>query len=84
MAALYTAGVHGSTLTAIAAWKEILLAAALARVLRDALRDRTLPFRPGAVDWLALAYGGLVVVYAFVPQSALGGGASTLYEARKR
>ena len=73
MAALYAAGVRGSTLTAIAAWKEILLAVALARVIRDALRDRALPFRPGAADVLALAYGALVVVYAVIPQSALGG-----------
>jgi O-Antigen ligase len=73
MAALYAAGVRGSTLTAIAAWKEILLAVALARVIRDALRDRALPFRPGVADALALAYGALVVVYAFIPQSALGG-----------
>lgn len=73
MAALYAAGVRGSTLTAIAAWKEILLAVALARVIRDALRARALPFRPMLVDWLALAYGALVVVYAIVPQSALDG-----------
>jgi O-Antigen ligase len=76
MAALYAAGVRGSTLTAIAAWKEILLAVALARVIRDALRDRALPFRPGAADWLAVAYGALVVVYALIPQSALGGAAT--------
>jgi hypothetical protein len=75
MAALYAAGVRGSTLTAIAAWKEILLAVALARVIRSALRDRALPFRPGAADALALAYGALVVIYAVIPQSALGGGA---------
>jgi hypothetical protein len=36
MAALYAAGVRGTTLTAITAWKEILLAVALARVGRDA------------------------------------------------
>ncbi len=75
MAALYAAGVRGGTLTAIAAWKEILLAVALARVIQTALREHRLPFRPGVVDWLALAYGALVVVYAVVPQSALGGGA---------
>jgi len=75
MAALYAGGVRGSTLTAIAAWKEILLAVALARVIRDSAAARRLPFRPGVVDWLALAYGLLVVVYALVPQSALGGGA---------
>jgi len=73
MAALYSAGVRGSTLTAIAAWKEILLVVALARVIRDSAAERRLPFRPGAADWLALAYGLLVVVYALVPQSALGG-----------
>jgi O-Antigen ligase len=73
MAALYAAGVRGSTLTAIAAWKEILLAVALLRILRDAVRERRLPFRPGAVDWLALAYALVVVAYALVPQSALDG-----------
>jgi O-Antigen ligase len=73
MAALYSAGVRGSTLTAIAAWKEILLVVALARVIQQAVRDRVLPFRPGIVDALALAYGVLVLVYALVPQSALGG-----------
>jgi hypothetical protein len=75
MAALYAAGVRGSTLTAISAWKEILLAVALARVILHGVRRRRLPFRPGAADWLALAFGVLAVVYALVPQSALGGGA---------
>ena len=75
MASLYAAGVRGSTLTAIAAWKEILLTVGLARVARDALRERRLPFRPGASDLLALAFGALVVVYAFIPQSALDGNA---------
>jgi hypothetical protein len=75
MAALYAAGVRGSTLTAIAAWKEILLVVALARVIRDSAVERRLPFRPRAVDWLALAYGALVVLYALIPQSALGGAA---------
>ncbi|HUZ98765.1 MAG TPA: O-antigen ligase family protein [Gaiellaceae bacterium] len=73
MAALYASGIHGSTLTAIAAWKEILLAVALARVIRDARQERALPFRPMLVDWLALAYGALVVLYAVIPQSALDG-----------
>ena len=73
MAALYAAGVRGATLTAIAAWKEILLAVALARVLLDAGRARRLPFRPAVVDWLALAYAAVVVVYALVPQSTLDG-----------
>jgi hypothetical protein len=73
MASLYAAVVHGAALTAITAWKEILLAVALARVARDGVRARALPFRPGAVDALALAFALLAVAYAFVPQAALGG-----------
>ena len=73
LAALYAAGVHGTTLTAIAAWKEILLAVALAHVGLDAWRARRLPFRFGLADWLALGFGALVVLYALIPQSALGG-----------
>jgi hypothetical protein len=73
MAGLYAAGVRGATLTLIAAWKEILLTVALLRVARDAVRARALPFRPGVADALALAFGVLVVAYALVPQSALGG-----------
>ncbi|MDX6504599.1 MAG: hypothetical protein QOE29_1724 [Gaiellaceae bacterium] len=73
LAALYAAGVRGSTLTAIAAWKEILLAVALAHAGLDAWRARRLPFRFGVADWLALAFGALVVLYALIPQSALDG-----------
>ena len=75
MAALYSAGVRGSTLTAITAWKEILLAVALLRVASDAWRARSLAFRWGLTDSLALAFGALCVVYALIPQSTLGGGA---------
>ena len=75
MAALYGAGIRGSALTAIQAWKEILLAVAFARVGLVAVRARRLPFRPGLVDALAVAFGALVCVYAVVPQSALGGSA---------
>ena len=77
MAALYTAGVRGSTLTAIAAWKEILIAVALAHVALGAARERRLPFRPQLADWLALAFGALACVYALIPQSTLGGHAGT-------
>ena len=73
LAALYAAGVRGSTLTAIAAWKEILLAVALAHVGLDAWRARRLPFQFGVADWLALGFGALVVLYALIPQSGLGG-----------
>jgi O-Antigen ligase len=75
MAALYGAGIRGSALTAIQAWKEILLAVAFARVTADAVRERRLPFRPGLVDVLALAFGALVCLYAVIPQSALDGSA---------
>jgi hypothetical protein len=75
MAALYGGGIRGSALTAIQAWKEILLAVAFARVALDAVRARRLPFRPGWVDALALAFGALVCVYAVLPQDSLGGSA---------
>jgi hypothetical protein len=73
MAGLYGLGVRGHALTVIAAWKEVLLAVALARVGLDAWRARRFPFRPGAIDALALAFAGLVLAYALIPQNALGG-----------
>lgn len=85
VALLYGAGVRGGALEAIQAWKEILLAVALARVAWGALRGRRLPFRPGLVDALALGFAAIVVLYAVIPQSVLGGGAgakATLYGLR--
>jgi len=73
MAGLHSAGVRGASLTLIQAWKELLLAVAAASVARRAWRARRLPFQPGAVDVLALAFAVLVVVYALVPQDVLGG-----------
>jgi hypothetical protein len=73
MSLLYGGGVRGHALDAIQAWKEILLAAALLSVLGDSLLLRRLPFRPTWVDGLALAYAAIVVLYALIPQSALGG-----------
>jgi hypothetical protein len=75
MAALYGAGVRGSALTLVQAWKEILLAAALASVGVVALRERRLPFRVHPVDLLAFAFGLLVCLYAVLPQSWLDGSA---------
>jgi hypothetical protein len=75
MAGLYAIGVRGRPLTLIAAWKEVLLAVGLASVAVAAARVRRLPFRPGAVDALALLFGGLVVVYALIPQDWLDGNA---------
>jgi hypothetical protein len=77
MAALFSAGVDGAALTAIQAWKETLLAVALARVSVDVRRERRLPFRPAPVDLLALGFAVLVVVYALLPQDLLGGDAGT-------
>lgn len=73
MSLLYGGGVRGHALDAIQAWKEILLVAALASVAVAAVRARRLPFRFHLVDWLAVAYAAIVVLYAILPQSALGG-----------
>jgi hypothetical protein len=75
MAALYGAGVRGGALTALQAWKEILLGVALSRVSVDALRARRLAFRIHPVDVLALAFAAVVCVYAVLPQGWLDGSA---------
>jgi len=82
MSLLWRAGVRGGALTVVAAWKDVLLLAALVLVIW--LR-RGLPFKSTPSDWLALAFGVLVVLYGLVPQSWLGGGAThrgVLYAAR--
>ena len=71
MALLWQAGVRDTALDAVSAWKDVLLLAAL--VL--ALAAGSIPQLFWA-DRLALAYGGLVVVYALAPQSWLGGDAT--------
>ncbi len=84
MSQLWRAGVRGSALSAVAAWKDVLLLAALALVV-EARRRQARPLRLELVDWLALAFGALVVLYGLVPQSWLGGGAThkgVLYAAR--
>jgi len=73
MAELYAAGVRGTALDVVSAWKEALLALALMLVLRA---RGSLRFAPAPIDWLALAYGALVVLYASLPQHWLGGGAT--------
>jgi len=75
MAGLYGAGVRGGALTALQAWKEILLGVALARVSLDAARARRLAFRIRAVDVLAFAFAVVVCLYAVLPQSWLDGSA---------
>lgn len=74
MALLWDAGVRGLALDAVSAWKEVLLAAALAAIV---WRRRGIPFKSTSADWLAVAYAAFVVVYALVPQDWLGGEAST-------
>jgi hypothetical protein len=73
MAALYGAGIRGGTLTALQAWKELLLAVALARVALEVLRTRRLAFRVHPADVLAVVFAALVFLYAVLPQHWLGG-----------
>src|SRR3954470_4910835 len=73
MAALYGAGIRGGALTALQAWKEILLGVALARVFTDAVRARRLAFGVRSVDVVAFAYALLVCLYTVLPQSWLDG-----------
>ena len=74
-AALYGAGVRDGALTAIQAWKEILLAVTVMRLAWTGVRRRALPFAPHIADALALAYALLVCLYALIPQHVLGGAA---------
>ena len=73
MAELWDLGVRGAALDVVAAWKDVLLAAALAAALWGA---RTVPLSLWA-DRLALAFAAVVVVYWLLPQSWLGGEATT-------
>jgi hypothetical protein len=81
MSQLWRAGMRGTSLTVIAAWKDVLLLVALAL----AVWARGVPRPASAADWLALAFGAFVVVYGLLPQSLLDGGAThrgVLYAAR--
>jgi hypothetical protein len=82
MSLLWRAGVRGGELTAVSAWKDVLLLWALLLVVA-ARRGR--PFRASPADRLAFAFGAFVVLYGVLPQSWLGGGAThkgVLYAAR--
>jgi hypothetical protein len=82
MAELWELGVRGLALDVVSAWKEVVLVVALALVVRA---RRGIPFAATWCDWLALAFGALVVLYALIPQGWLGGDASArgvLYGAR--
>ncbi len=72
MALAWDAGVRGTALDVVAAWKDVLLVAALAAALWGAGR---IPLDHWA-DRLALAYAGVVVVWWLLPQAWLGGEAT--------
>ena len=72
MAELWDAGIRGNSLDVVAAWKDVLLAAALVVALVSA---RSLPVNLWA-DRLALLYAAFVLVYWVLPQSWLDGAAT--------
>jgi hypothetical protein len=73
MSQLWRADVRGGVLSAISAWKDVLLLVALVLLV---LARRRLPRPATAADWLALAFAAFVVLYGVIPQSVLGGGAT--------
>jgi O-Antigen ligase len=73
MAELWGQGVRGTALDFVSAWKEVLL---LVAFLVLAWKVRTLPALTVA-DVFAAAYVVALVVYAVLPQSWLGGSATT-------
>jgi hypothetical protein len=73
MAELWDLGVRGAALDIAAAWKDVLLAGALAAAVWG---SRSLPTSLWA-DRLALAFAGLVLLYWLLPQSWLDGGATS-------
>jgi hypothetical protein len=73
MAQLWDLGVRGTTLDVVAAWKEALLLVALLVV---AWNVRHVP-AVKAADVLAASYAVVIVIYYFIPQDTLGGGATT-------
>ena len=74
MATLWELGVRDLALDVLAAWKEVLLAVALGVVV---WRQRGIPFKASAPDYLALLYAAFVLLYALIPQDWLGGDASS-------
>jgi hypothetical protein len=72
MALLWQTGVRETALDVVAAWKDVLLLAAVVLALAAAGSIPDL----GWPDRLALAYGAIVVVYWLVPQSWLDGDAT--------
>jgi hypothetical protein len=75
MAQLWQLGVRGNALDVVAAWKEVLLLAALLFVAWH-VHARRLP-AVKAADVLALSYAAVIVVYWLIPQDTLGGEATS-------
>jgi len=75
MALLWQAGVRGTALDVVAAWKDVLLFAAILAALAALAAAGSIP-RLLWADRFAVAYGGILVVYWLVPQSWLGGDAT--------
>ena len=73
MAQLWDLGVRGTSLDAVAAWKEVLL---LVAVVVVAWKVRRLP-AARAADVLAATYAIVIVVYWLLPQGWLDGEATT-------
>ena len=72
MSLLFGAGIEGTALDVVAAWKDVLLLAALAVAL---VASRSIPHRLWA-DRLAFAYTALVLLYWILPQDWLDGEAT--------
>jgi hypothetical protein len=74
MAELWAAGIRGTALDVVSAWKELLLALGILVVLRG--RGWSWRFHPTVVDWLAITYGAVVLIWGVIPQHVLDGGAT--------
>ncbi len=73
MVLLYRAGLNGAALDVVAAWKDVLLLAAVVAGLVASRRRLDVQL----VDLLALGYAALVLLYWLLPQSWLGDGQAT-------
>jgi len=73
MAQLWELGVRGTTLDAVAAWKEAVLLVALLVVAWHVRRKPAV----NAADALAASYAVVIAVYWLIPQDVLGGEATS-------
>jgi O-antigen ligase len=76
MAELWDAGLQGRELDVVSAWKEVVILVALVLAVRARGVRRLAAGRLALVDWLAVAFGAFLVLYAVLPQSWLDGGAT--------